>query len=117
MTASASTSVSQDFKIKSEDIVRCRYSVAFHGREFLVVRSGGRLEIRQRSMETPIGHITLGSPRSGAIWESGECIGEYFVDENDEYVITPIIEDRKQSSMIRKINPLLYLLASLRKVT
>jgi len=99
-----------DFKINSGDIVRSRYSIGLRGREFVAVRSGDRLEIYRTDVETPIGYITFGSPRSGAIWKSGECVGEYSVDQSGEYVIIPINENRKEPHPIRKTNPVLYLL-------
>jgi hypothetical protein len=61
----------------------------------------------------PIGYITLGSERSGAIWNSGECIAEYYVDESGGYVIVPIVDNRKTPPMVRGADPLLYLLNAL----
>lgn len=101
---------SQDFKINSGDIVRSRYRIALRDRDFVALRSDDQLEIYQEGIETPIGYITFGSLRSGAIWKSGECVGEYFIDDNGEYVIIPINENRKEPRIIRRINPVLYLL-------
>jgi hypothetical protein len=116
MTEALGMPISGELRISSGDIVRSRYNVALGEREFIAVRSHDRLEICKEDMETPIGYITLGSARSGAIWNSGDCIAEYCLDENDEYALIPIVDNRKEPRIIRGIDPLLYLLYSLTEV-
>lgn len=115
MTVLLRRPTNKGFKIKSGDFLRSEYQVAHHKRDLLVVRSNDRVEVYTATAVGPtlLGHVTFGSNTSGAIWKSGECIGEYRMDENFGYVITPIMDNRKAEQRTRGVDPVLYLLESL----
>ncbi|TKJ30813.1 MAG: hypothetical protein CEE40_03895 [Chloroflexi bacterium B3_Chlor] len=115
MTASLEGSTRESFKINSGDPLRSLYYIDHHDTEFLVERSSDQLEVYGGPATSPtlLGRITVGSRRSGAIWKADDCTGEYFIDEDGEYVIIPIIDNRKAMSVIRGVDPVHYLLESL----
>jgi hypothetical protein len=56
----------------------------------------------------PIGYISPGSDHSGAIFLSGDCLGEYSL-EKGKYTVLPYEEGQKQFDKKREVHPLDYL--------
>lgn len=119
MAISVGKSMGETIKINRGDFLRSHYYIDHNQNQLLVVRSSDRVEVYGSTKTGPtlLGYITFGSPSSGAIWKSSDCVGEYLTDENDEYVITPIIDNRKGDPPVHGVDPFFYLLESLTKDT
>ena len=105
-------SLPQEMVVKSADFTAGRFLLEFREQAFLVVGSGDRLNVFAGTDQWPVGSIRPGSPTSGAIWKSGECIGEYIMDQAGGYVVTEIKTGFKTSRPGVRVDPLVHLLKS-----
>jgi len=95
------------------DVLSDSYIVVFQERDFCIRRSG---EITYVSDETErkLGTVRSASPSSGSVWTNGDCIAEYYL-QDDEYCIIPLEQGFRQLERKTKSHPIIFLLQSLQR--
>lgn len=100
-----------DIFIKTGDLLRSSFLIEYHEREYIVTVSEKGLSVYEVDRAEPVGRIKFGSPSSGAIWATDDCIAEYTQDESGAYAVMPIRHGFKLPEEFRQEHPLLHLLA------
>ena len=103
----------EEFSIREADFTAWRFVVNFHGEEFTLEGKNDRLNVYRASDEEPTGFVRRGSPQSGAIWNSGECIADYEAEQDGTYHVTEIKEDFRHPETQVLADPVLFLLSAL----
>src|SRR2546427_370899 len=97
-------------EVKSGDVLRATYELKFGPFAFWAKIEKGRVEFGFSGESEPFGHITFGSPTSGALWIRDECIAEYDRLMDRQAVIVPVSDGRKQLERTIETEPVAYML-------
>ena len=88
------------------------YEIKFAHEVFLAKKEGPRINFFRPGERESFGYIRVGGPRSGAVWMGEECIGENEQDQEGEWVVVPVAEDRKNPDAAVRMHPIPFLLTS-----
>ena len=97
-------------EIKSGDVLRATYELKLGPYVFWAKLEKARVDFGFSGESDPFGHITFGSPTSGALWIKGECIAEYDRLTDRQAVVIPVVEGRKQPEKTVEAEPVTYML-------
>jgi hypothetical protein len=96
--------------VKLFDPLQNTVVIEYGGNKYTIYITGSKYDLFTGANKEKVGVIRVGSPNSGAIWFKDDCIGEYVVNDNGKYTITPIKEGFKSSDTIISTSPFKYLL-------
>ena len=113
MQSAIPPSIGSEIGVKRADWLNAKFVVDFREQEFVVVHDGNRVHVYDPRGAEQLGVIRIGSPFSGAIWKSGDCIAEYSQDASGQYCVLSIEKGFKCIDETHDVHPLVHLLRAL----
>ena len=105
----------EEIVIRTADFTELRFVVSFRGQEFTLVGLPDQVNVcpNGNDDDESKSYVRRGSSRSGAIWKHGECIADYFVEQDGKYVVTEVKESFRLPETRFEADPVIFLLTSL----